>query len=121
MKLDKNIILIDTNPDEGKNFCKALSESTQIEWHLIDCISNEGRTHKYINIIRYFKYFIFPLRIFLNRKKIDNIVTWQQFYGLIYAFYCRFFPYKKKAIITDNDIYIQKEKRHYRENISPVH
>ena len=52
MKLDKNIILIDTNPDEGKNFCKALSESTQIEWHLIDCISNEGRTHKYINIIR---------------------------------------------------------------------
>ena len=54
MKLDKNIILIDTIPDEGKNFCKELSESTQIKWHLIDCISNEGRTNKYINIIRYF-------------------------------------------------------------------
>ena len=38
MKLDKNIILIDTIPDEGKNFCKELSESTQIKWHLIDCI-----------------------------------------------------------------------------------
>ena len=110
MKLDKNIILIDTNPDEGKNFCKALSESTQIEWHLIDCISNKGRTHKYINIIRYFKYFIFPLRIFLNRKKIDNIVTWQQFYGLIYAFYCRFFHIKKKqSLLIMTFIYKRKK------------
>ena len=79
MKLDKNIILIDTNPDEGKNFCKALSESTQIEWHLIDCISNEGRTHKYINIIIILN-ILFSLYVYsLTEKKSTTLLPGNNF------------------------------------------
>ncbi len=62
------------------------------------------------NIIRYCKYFSFPFKVFLKRKKYENIIAWQQFYGLMYAFYCRLFHVKKhnKLIVMT---FIYKEKQ----------
>lgn len=109
-KLSKNIILIDTVPEDGQAFCRALSEQTQLEWNLVDYISNEGRTNWYANIIRYLKYFFFPLFVFFHRRKVDNIVAWQQFYGLIFAFYCRLFRVKKRQSLLIMTFIYKKKK-----------
>lgn len=109
-KLSKNIILIDTVPEDGQAFCRALSEQTQLEWSLVDYISNEGRTNWYANIIRYLKYFFFPLFIFFHRRNVDNIVAWQQFYGLIFAFYCRLFRVKKRQSLLIMTFIYKKKK-----------
>lgn len=96
----ENIVLIDSTQEEGKDFSQALQDITGLNWKVIDCRSNEGRTKKGANILRYYKYFLFPLKIFFRRKKIKNIIAWQQFYGLNFAFYCRLFRVKKISKVT---------------------
>lgn len=104
-----NIVLIDSNQEEGKEFRKALYDTTGIEWQVLDYKSNGSRTNWVSNISRYLKYFVFPFRFFLDRKNIKNIIAWQQFYGLIFAFYCRLFHVKKvNTLIVMTFIYKKK-------------
>ena len=91
MEKCSNLILIDFPKIEDWEFKKLLNETTNLVWEEAEAISNKGRKNKIYNIIRYFKYFSFPFHIFLNRKKYKNIIAWQLFYGLLYAFYCRLF------------------------------
>lgn len=44
---------------------------------------------------RYLAYFKIGFRMFLDRKNIQNIISLQQFYGIIFAFFCRLFRVKK--------------------------
>jgi len=106
----KNIILIDFKKKEKWEFREELEKQTNIKWEEIEAVSNKIRKNKFYNVIRYFKYFLFPLTVFFNRKKYSNIIAWQQFYGLLYAFYCRTFHVKKcnKLIIMT---FIYKPKR----------
>ena len=108
--MSKNIILTDFKGKINSDFIKSLSEETGIEWEEAKSVSNGARTNKFYNIVRYAKYLIFSFKIFLNRKKYDNILAWQQFYGLIYAFYCRLFHSKKynKLIVMT---FIYKDKK----------
>jgi hypothetical protein len=96
----ENIILIDSNQDEGRDFSQGLEDTTGLSWRVLDYKSNEGRTASGSNIIRYLKYFIFPFKIFLNRRNFGSIVAWQQFYGLNFGFYCRLFGVEKTNRIT---------------------
>ncbi|MGE5627284.1 MAG: glycosyltransferase [Solirubrobacterales bacterium] len=96
----ENIVLIDSSQEEGKDFRQALQDVTGLNWQVVDYRSNEGRVRKSANILRYLKYFLFPLKIFFKRNEIKNIVAWQQFYGLNFAFYCRLFKVKKINKIT---------------------
>ncbi|OPJ62702.1 glycosyl transferases group 1 [Clostridium oryzae] len=106
----RNIALIDSNLQETEEFICGLKESTGLEWKPIICTSNQGRKNKFDNLKRYFKYFWFPLKIFIQRKKYDNIIGWQEFYGLIYAFYCRLFHVKKSNfLVIENFIYKPKK------------
>lgn len=106
----KNVILIDFPKKEKWEFRKSLEKQTDLSWEEEASVSNQRRKNKLSNIIRYLKYFIFPFKIFLKRKKFQNIVAWQQFYGVLYAFYSRLFHSKKynKLIIMT---FIYKEKK----------
>ena len=93
--MKQNIILIDSNETEGLDFKKGVEEATEKKWQLIVKNSN-NRSSKLSNLIRYCKYAVVPFFVFLKREKYDAIITWQQFYGLFFAFYCRVFHVKKQ-------------------------
>ena len=104
----RNIVIIDSSSEEGRDFIRGLEDQTHREWELIVEASNDRRT-KAKEFMRYVKYFWVPFRIFMQRNKYDTIVAWQQFYGIMFAFYCRFFHVKKinKLIVMS---FIYKEK-----------
>lgn len=106
--MKKNIVIIDSSEEEGIDFVRGLQDQTGEKWELIVEASNDRRT-KAKEMLRYLKYFWVPFRTFLHRKKYKNIVAWQQFYGIMFAFYCRFFHVKKvnKLIVMS---FIYKEK-----------
>lgn len=110
MKLDKNIILVDNSEEKVLDFKNGLQSSTNKQWTVYVNKSNKLQKNLLDRVIRYIKYFLFPLKIFLGRKTVENIVAWQQFYGILYAFYCNLFKVKKssKLIIMT---FIYKEKK----------
>ncbi|MHC1721408.1 MAG: glycosyltransferase family 4 protein [Clostridiaceae bacterium] len=106
----RNVALFDSTEEEAADFINGLSDSTGLIWEASVYRSNEGRKSKLDNMKRYSKYFIFPFKIFLHRKEYDNIVAWQAFYGLIYAFYCRFFRVDKvNTLLIKNFTYKPKK------------
>ncbi len=106
MKGKDNIILCDFQPDENWNFLKGLTNKTKLEWKTIINVSNGNIS----SIKRYFKYFFLSFKIFIHRKSYNNIIAWQQFFGLIYAFLCRFFHVKKvNQLYIMTFIYIPKK------------
>ena len=105
-----NVALFDSTASEAQDFIQGLEKSTGKQWTAKVLTANQGRKTKLANLIRYFKYFIFPFQIFLNRKKYGCIVGWQAFYGLLFAFYCRLFHVKKtNTLLIKNLIYKPKK------------
>ncbi len=105
----ENVALFDSSYEEAAEFIRGLQDETGEAWRAIVCNSNKGRKGL-TNLIRYIKYFAFPFKIFCQRKKYERIVGWQEFYGLIYAFYCRLFYVKKQnTLIIKNFIYKPKK------------
>lgn len=96
MKVSKNLIVTDTKPGDEWDFDKILSHFTGLEWSVLD----GGLQYKLWNsrekIKRYLNFFWFPFRLFLGRKRIENLVAWQQYYGLMYALYCMVFHVPKE-------------------------
>lgn len=106
----KNVILIDFPQKDNWEFKQTLKEETKKEWDEIEAVSNKRRKNKFSEIYRYFKYFSLPFSIYIDRKQYENIIAWQQFYGLLYAFYCKIFhskKYNKLVIMT----FIYKPKK----------
>lgn len=107
--MKENVALFDSSMEEAAEFIRGLQDETGENWRAIVCNSNKGR-QGLTNLIRYIKYFFFPFKIFCKRKKFAKIVGWQEFYGLIYAFYCRLFHVKKQnTLIIKNFIYKPKK------------
>lgn len=110
IKKNKNIILIDFPKIKNWEFKENLNKITNLQWEEVEGVSNWIRKNKISNLIRYIKYFLFPLDIFIKRAQYKNIVAWQQFYGLLYAFYCRLFHTKKhNNLVIMTFIYKQKK------------
>ena len=95
MKDNKNYIVVDFEPSSTKawnGFIDVLKKETKEDWELYGTrIKNE----KFHSIGRYIHYFVLSWKLFLQRDRITNIIAVQQFYGLIFAFYCRLFHVKK--------------------------
>lgn len=105
----ENVVLFDTT-DTVEEFIIGLNDSTSIEWQPLISISNKSRSNKLYNVIRYFKYFYFPFKIFFHRKKLKNIIGWQAFYGFVFAYYCSIFHVKKRStLIIKNFTYKPKK------------
>ena len=88
----QNVLFIDNSIEEAEDVLKGLKQITGEKWTILQAVNNK----KY-GLIRYLRFFIYPLKILLNKKKYKNkcVVTWQQFYGIILAFYLRLFRLKK--------------------------
>lgn len=99
--MKNNALLIDFDPGKNWNFAELLEKKTNDKWIVIKSISNLNQGSKLQALIRYIKYFLFPLKVLIKRNRFRKILAWQQFYGLIYAFYTRLFNIKKSP-----DIYI---------------
>lgn len=104
-----NMILADCRQEEVEDFASGLMDSTKEKFIVNSSISNWGRTGIFSNFKRYFKYFSFPFHIFCHRKEYDIIIGWQQFYALIFCFFCRLFHVKKTNIVAAVN-YTYKEK-----------
>lgn len=98
--MGKRVILIDFAESDDWTFKKALEESTNESWETVSCESNRLHGCALLKIRRYIKYFTFPFKIFINRNKFDSVIAWQQFYGLILAFYMKLFHVKSAPDIT---------------------
>lgn len=98
--MNKNAILVDFEAPADWAFKTELESCSEKEWCIEKHISNRNHGSLLQKLIRYFKYFIFPFKIFLKRKEYENIIAWQQFYGVIFAFYCRLFRVKKAPDIV---------------------
>lgn len=110
MRKSENVILIDFPKIENWKFKESLNKKTNMKWEERESISNKKRKTILYNMVRYLKYFFFPFKIFLQRKDYKNIIAWQQFYGLLYAFYCRIFHSKKyNNLIVMTFIYKEKK------------
>ena len=94
MKSREKIVAIDMPADEAEGFIETLGKKTDHEWKYATCVTNSRNT-KLQNLYRYIMYFMYPFKLFLHRRKIANLVAWQEFYGILFAFYCRLFHVKK--------------------------
>lgn len=106
----ENIALFDSNKQEAEDFIKGLEKSTGLQWEAKVFNASNLRKTKGGNLVRYIKYFYFPFLYFIHRKKYKNIIGWQAFYGLIFAFYCRLFHARKvNTLLIKNFTYKPKK------------
>lgn len=94
--MKKNIVMIDFEPSKEWVFTDILKAETGQDWIEKKCISCHDRIGKIGNLKRYIKYFIYSFKIFLERKKYNSILCWQQFYAIIIGFYSKLFHVKKE-------------------------
>lgn len=99
--MKENVILADHNVSDNWEYKVAIENETHEKWKLKVCLTNRLHGNRAKEMLRYLKYFIFSFKIFLSRNRYQKIIAWQQFYGLLIAFYCRLFKVKKYP-----DIYI---------------
>lgn len=91
----KNVILVDCKADELDDFKKGIEDETKEEWIIQSYISNGIRANLWKKMKRYIIYFYAPFKAFLKRKNYKNIIGWQQFYALIFCWFCMIFHVKK--------------------------
>ena len=94
----KNYLLLDGPPKPDWIFKEYLEEATGWNWE-IEHAKSGFSDPKWKRLV---KFFTFPIKFFFRRKEIASMISYQQFYGLIYAFYCSLFHVRKthKLIIT---------------------
>lgn len=106
MKKRENVILLDSAPQPEWNFRELLERETGTPWtiwHINSHFSDSAFRKKS-------KFFLFPLRVLFHRNELGTILSYQQFYGLIFAFYCDLLHLKKKnRLIVTTFIYHPKQ------------
>ena len=93
-----NVVLSDME-STPLEFMESLKRTTGMKWTAIDWQSNQMRTGKASEARRYLKYIFKPLSV-VFRKDVENIVAWQQFYGISFAFWSRLLQRPKTARLT---------------------
>lgn len=101
-------IILDFKPNKEWKFLKDLEEKTKNNY---ECIYEDTHNwHGSKKILRYISYVFLPLKILFNKKHYDEIIAWQQFYGLFYAFWSRLCRKEKTAYLVVLT-YIYKPKK----------
>ena len=109
MKKEKNIILCDCDASEVESLCEGLNFSDK-KFEICSHIANWKRTGKISEMHRYGKYFAIAFKYFIKRKKYGTIIGWQQFYVLIFCFFCSILHVKKSnTLIALNFTYKEKK------------
>lgn len=102
----KSLLILDSAPQSEWNLKELLEEQTGRPWEIWHPNSHfsdrEWRKKA--------KFFLFPLRLLFYRRNIDTILTYQQFYGLVFAFYYELFHLKKRCrLLISTFIYQPKQ------------
>lgn len=106
--MKKNIILCDCDSSEVSSLRDALSSEGK-PFEICSHIANWRRSGKLSELRRYGKYFLVAFKYFLTRKNYDVIIGWQQFYALIFGFFCSLFHVRKSStVIALNFTYKEK-------------
>lgn len=105
-----SVILVDGKADNEFFLIKNLRKTCNGGgWNVF--YDNSCKLHKGAkNIIRYIRYFLFAFKMLFWRKRFAKMVAWQQFYGIIFAAYCKFFRLKHMNELTILT-FIFKEKK----------
>ncbi len=103
-----NALFVDFDANEDWEFFKGLNQNN--DWIIEKKVSNGTHKNLFCNIKRYYKYFSFSFKRFLQRKRYNKIVAWQQFYGIIMCFFLNFFHSKVQIDILIMS-FIFKEKK----------
>ncbi len=91
----KNIISVDHEANESRPFLETMSSESGLIWEVYSNVSNYKQKDIRTELKRYCKYLQTGWHLFWNRKEFKNIIAWQQFHGIFYAFFCRLFHIKK--------------------------
>ena len=105
----KNVILADCHENEIRDFVDSINANNQT-FEVRSHISNWKRTSLFTEIRRYFMYFYIAFLYFLKRRHYSVILGWQQFYALIFGFFCNIFHVKKQQVVVVLN-FTYKEKR----------
>lgn len=110
-KIFGNIAIVDCNLANNKlwkQFVETIEEKNNIVLNVIDIKKNIKKV-KLHSLTTYINWFYNSFRLFINRKKINNIISIQQFYGIIFAFFCKLFKTQKSVnVIIVTFIYKKK-------------
>lgn len=93
----KNILSVDHVPEESNLFIETLIKESGEEWYSYSLVSNYKQKDKVSEFKRYLKYVWAGWYLFTQRKKISNLIAWQQFHGIIFAFFSHLFRVKKRT------------------------
>ena len=106
----RNILLADCPAEGLKNFVEACSETSGLDFKVRSEVTNHLHGSIWKTLKRYFLYFHVAFKAFLKRKSFDNVIAWQQFHGIILAFFLRLFHCRKRFTLTVLT-FIYKEKK----------
>ena len=105
----QNIILADCSPNEILDFKKGVEIGMAEGFEILSSVNNGSHGGIIQNLARYAKYFSFPFSIFLKRRRFAEIIGWQQFYAINFAFFCRLFCVRKTCrVVAANFTYKRK-------------
>lgn len=107
--MKKNIVSIDAVSNNQNDFTRALSQFCGLSWEIYSIVSNYKQKDRTTELKRYLKYVQAGWHLFIERKTISNLIAWQQFHGIFFAFFSHFFGVKKRTnLIIMTLIYKQK-------------
>lgn len=107
----RNVILADCAAEEVLSLAEGLNRGAADEAFVIESyVANWKRTGPGSELRRYATYFAVGFVTFLKRKNYRVILGWQQFYALIFCFFCQLFQVKKTSIVVALN-YTYKPKR----------
>ncbi len=87
--MKKRVILAGNPVPADWEFKKGIEKETGKSWEVKRCCINE-----YVGIkkyTRYLKYAFYPFYLIAVRNQYETIISWEQFFGLMMAFYLRIF------------------------------
>lgn len=96
----KNLILVDFGPEQKYQFDKHLEKYTGIKSETKCKQSNQFHGGAVQNLLRFVCYFVYPLIWSFSYRKYNQIIGWQQFYGINYAFWLRVFHRKGRKNVN---------------------
>lgn len=92
--MKKNVVLVDYDRNSDWDFLRGLKNATHEDW-ILECQESSGDHGGIKNLIRYLKYFSFPIHILRKRTEYEKVICWQQFHGIILSFYFKLFRIRR--------------------------
>lgn len=83
----KHLIVVGNPVPADWEFQRGLEKETGHAWEVRRCCINEYTGLK--KYTRYLKYIFYPLTLIAVRERYEKILSWEQFFGLMMAFYMR--------------------------------